>query len=172
MVLQAKVERRGQEYRVSIHQEQGDGLRIEVEQESDGSLWRGQFSPSSLSPFISLASIICIQCAVRSSGGCFSEASTLADIEDITAKAGNLKKAAVFNKMLQSALTGKSAAVHVDVLSFSGKSFCIDSSPKTCTIICSPGIEHSCLRGVERDESDPSDADSTVSCLRPAEPPG
>ncbi|BDA40618.1 probable coiled-coil domain-containing protein 61 at N-terminal half [Coccomyxa sp. Obi] len=83
----AKIERRGQEYRVSIHQEQGDGLRIEVEQESDGSLWRGQFSPS--------------------------------NVEDITAKAGNLKKAAVFNKMLQSALTGKSAAVHVDVLKYS-----------------------------------------------------
>ena len=124
MILQAKIDRRGQEYRVSIHQEHGGGLRIEVEQESDGSLWRGHFSPSSPSPsfptFIGLASINCIQlrCKVFS----VSEASNVADIEDITAKAGNLKKAAVFNKMLQSAFTGKSAAVHVDVLSYSGKS--------------------------------------------------
>lgn len=44
MILQAELERRGQKYNLSLYRVYEDRLRIELEQDSDASLWRGEFS--------------------------------------------------------------------------------------------------------------------------------
>ena len=128
----------GVPYVLTVSTIEGETLCIEVEQKSDASRWRGDFTsrcmsgiwhhackhPSSPTPFPSSAlplpalpcSLWC--CHVLWCLTCCRSIWRPADIEDITAKTGNYKKFSVFVKMLLSAVKQASDSVFVDLLTY------------------------------------------------------
>ena len=110
-----QIEFHGVAYIVTTVVQEGQHLTVEVEQQSEASRWRGQFTAQCMEHFCkaSLTLCRCIKCTLEAQLYCS------ADIEDISAKTGNYKKFAVFVRMLASAIRQESDSVFVDLLTYS-----------------------------------------------------